>query len=790
MQNRKRKALAALLILALLAAVLPQGAMASADGMIRVLLTRVGTTRGSISFTTTCAYKAGSDTIPSGTSVQATASGGRITVSAGGKTWSGASVTLLRQSKGNAGVRFTSPSLSNTYCGDLLLSADGSAVRPVLRIYIEDYLYGVVAYEMSDSFPLEALKAQAVCARTYAMRLKKTGGYYDLTDSTTHQVFKGLNTSYTNVIAAVNATSGQVLMYNGSYAGCWYTSSNGGQTETTENAWGGKVAYSVMKDDPYDLENPSSTKKTVTIPRDTVKKSLNDKIAAMLKTGLQSALGAKGLSTAPGDIRIEQIIDIKPHTPRYAPPSRSFTMLRFAVRVSSVHLATGKRASTKLTVDLRTYDQLAPALGLSISSTTAEMIWVEESQDSFTISFRRYGHGVGMSQRGAQQMAKAHGKTCAQILAFYFEGTSLVKKDFADTTASGGSGVTETTGQYATLAYGDRGEEVKALQAKLKELGYFHGDIGGNYLSITSEAVKAFQRDHGMTADGVATSAVQEAIFNATAGTPKPTPTPTPSPSPTPSAEPVQAGKDARVAIPSGSVLAVYASASTNAARAGSLANGAIVRVYAVKGDWAAVSGGGTKGYVLARYLRGMGSASPTPTPAPTPAPTPTPDPGKESVKAGQNAYVDVTNGSRLNVYKSASTASGLAGTLPRGAEVKVYAVKSEWAAVKSGSTKGYVKVQYLSAKALSGVQPTPTPAPTPSPSPSAETAWNAYAKVRVGIGKQLPICAAPSYSAAKIAYAANGAKLRVTARAGDWARVTNGKQTGYVPLKYVQIYE
>ena len=83
---------------------------------------------------------------------------------------------------------------------------------------------------------------------------------------------------------------------------------------------------------------------------------------------------------------------------------------------------------------------------------------------------------------------------------------------------------------------------------------------------------------------------------------------------------------------------------------------------------------------------------------------------------------------------------------------------------------------------------PTVTPAPTPAPSAN-ETAWNAYAKVRVATGKQLPICAAPSYSAAKIAYAENGAKLRVLAKSGDWARVTDGKHTGYVPVKYVQIY-
>ena len=76
----------------------------------------------------------------------------------------------------------------------------------------------------------------------------------------------------------------------------------------------------------------------------------------------------------------------------------------------------------------------------------------------------------------------------------------------------------------------------------------------------------------------------------------------------------------------------------------------------------------------------------------------------KESVQAGQTAYVDIPAGSRLNVYKKASTASGLAGLLERGAQAKVYAVQGAWAAVKSCAVKGYVKKEYLSAKPLAGL--------------------------------------------------------------------------------------
>ena len=69
------------------------------------------------------------------------------------------------------GVRFTSPSLANLFCGDLTFTVSGSGIQTVLSIYIETYLYGVLPYEMGNSSGIEALKAQAVAARTYTVRM-------------------------------------------------------------------------------------------------------------------------------------------------------------------------------------------------------------------------------------------------------------------------------------------------------------------------------------------------------------------------------------------------------------------------------------------------------------------------------------------------------------------------------------------------------------------------------------------------------------------------------------------
>ena len=189
-------------------------ARAEGGGMIRVKLTRLGAP-ASITLETDCAYilDAGAQmNVPAGSRVTVRAEGGGLTAECGGvKLYCGSGLRLLRC--GSAGLRFISPALANRFCGDLTLSASGGTISAVLRLYIEDYLYGVVAYEMSNSYPLEALKAQAVAARNYALKkmASRASKDYDVTDNTTDQVFKGYNPSQTRVIQAVNETRGQVL---------------------------------------------------------------------------------------------------------------------------------------------------------------------------------------------------------------------------------------------------------------------------------------------------------------------------------------------------------------------------------------------------------------------------------------------------------------------------------------------------------------------------------------------------------------------------------------------------
>lgn len=93
------------------------------------------------------------------------------------------------------------------------------------------YCLGVVPYEMSDSFPLEALKAQAVAARTYALRSQNPTQPYDLVDTTNDQVYRGYVPGNDRTERAIRETRGVCGFYRDQLAQCYYSASNGGQTE-------------------------------------------------------------------------------------------------------------------------------------------------------------------------------------------------------------------------------------------------------------------------------------------------------------------------------------------------------------------------------------------------------------------------------------------------------------------------------------------------------------------------------------------------------------------------------
>jgi stage II sporulation protein D len=164
--------------------------------------------------------------------------------------------------------------LSNgIYRGRMLLSRDGRAVLVVNSVGLEQYLYGVVPSEMPASWPAEALKAQAVVARSYALRGRRPTAPYDVFADVRSQVYRGVLSETDATNAAVQATRAQVVMAGGAIAQTFFFSTSGGTTAGNEEAFGGvPISYLRPVADPHDDHSPYHTWTAQFTQRDAEKK--------------------------------------------------------------------------------------------------------------------------------------------------------------------------------------------------------------------------------------------------------------------------------------------------------------------------------------------------------------------------------------------------------------------------------------------------------------------------------------------------------------------------------------
>ena len=140
----------------------------------------------------------------------------------------------LRFDPGTAVLRLS----GNGYRGRIRVRAEGGLVSAVNDVGLEQYIKGVVAWEMPASWHPEALKAQAVVARTYGLVSRKTGQWFDLYDDTRSQVYGGIRAEDSRASAAVDATRGEVVRSGGALAWTFYHSTSGGKTASREDEWG------------------------------------------------------------------------------------------------------------------------------------------------------------------------------------------------------------------------------------------------------------------------------------------------------------------------------------------------------------------------------------------------------------------------------------------------------------------------------------------------------------------------------------------------------------------------
>ncbi len=242
------------------------------------------------------------------------------------------------------------------------------------HVDLEQYLYSVLGAEMSTNFPAEALKAQAVAARTYALYRRQSSSkkLFDVDSTQASQVYRGLSSEANTTQAAVNATLGQIMLYQGKPILAAFHAASGGHTENVEDIWSSQLSYLRGVPD-YDLGTPGY---------EWTKTFSNTELSQSLKINQVKSIAPDKTTQFGSVVSLKVIGDT----------SQTFTgsQIRTALKLRSLRFT------------------------------------ITPTPDGVTFTGRGYGHGLGMSQWGAYNLANK-GMKYTNILSHYYQGVDLKK---------------------------------------------------------------------------------------------------------------------------------------------------------------------------------------------------------------------------------------------------------------------------------------------------------------------------------------------------------------------------
>jgi len=861
---RTRRGLALVLALGLLLLTVPVSSAPADSGVqyIRVLLSTQGVTSMSVPVKGTYTLAQTQRTFTDGT-LTISGSGSSVTISHSreGTLYSGSSATIERTNLSRDAGYLTIKTSAGTrnFLGNLQLAASNGKLVVVNRVPLSHYLYGVVGYEMSNLFPLEALKAQSLAAKGYGLLKIRQSGSYDIVDTTDDQVYKGYDPTYTNVIAAVDATMSDVLYYNNVPLLCYYAASNGGWMILPSDRWTSPIydgAYNYGADQ-YDLLNPSSPVEKVFVSNIYSDKAMGTAAYSLIDSRLMAAVTARGLipknytfggiqsvdsvtssGTAgyPDDlnhlnvsltatVRANMYDNLIPTpTPSFAPtpsPTPSFAPTpsptpTFAPTATPSPTPEGMTPeplpegetptptptmeptpsptptfaptpsptptfaptpsptpaievvkTAQVTINFTFAEMVAAGL---YPSTVLKIFYATPTNGGWYLLHARYGHGVGMSQRGAQYMANI-GKTYRDILAYYYPGATL-----------------------GTMTYVFP-ETIGSTQSSSAQTSPSTGKVAGGSVNVRSTAstsgsvVETLTQDTQVTLLGM----TGEWYFVST-----------------PSGKQGYIRYD-YIALTGTNLIAqgkVSASAvnyrtgpGTSYSTVGQLSQDTQLGIYGMVGGWYKVKAmtTGQDGFVSKDYViitqsvasnipaptatpvpttapdgttpapTAVPTATPSPTPTPTPTPVPTPPLAPSFVANG------VTNTSGVYVRAGASTSTKSFGRLIKNTPLGVYEKVGSWYRVRVIATglDGYVYAKYVKLTQLSNVSSSGTS--------SSAGYVNASGVILRG---------GPDTRYNKIGKLSRYTTVKVTASFNGWYQieVPSAKLTGYTLAKYVTL--
>ncbi|HBB67039.1 MAG: hypothetical protein A2X28_08905 [Elusimicrobia bacterium GWA2_56_46] len=269
------------------------------------------------------------------------------------------------------------------YKGDIYMKTTAAEKLEVIEhLPVEDYLCGVLPVEMSPDWPLEALKAQAVASRTYALKKANPKKDYDITDGVDTQVYNGASGMNSRIIEAVNSTRGEVLKYKGRLLTAFFHACCGGHTASASSAWGEEVLKPL-----YGVTDPFCS--TSTHYKWDFYATTRDLLSFIQNNG-SAAFRIKSVRVYKRD-RSGRAVSL-----RFVTDRGSFTVKASALRKV---FSTYDIKSTMIT-------RIAPLNG------------------GYEFTGRGWGHGVGMCQEGAKHMALA-GRNYKKILRHYYPGAEI-----------------------------------------------------------------------------------------------------------------------------------------------------------------------------------------------------------------------------------------------------------------------------------------------------------------------------------------------------------------------------
>lgn len=330
----------------------------------------------------------------------------------------------------------------------------GTGITPVNIVDMEEYLYSVVPSEMPASWHIEALKAQAVAARSYSFASRGSHSHlgYELCDTIFSQVYVGVGNESARSTEAVQATKGLKAYHNGEIIMATYFSSSGGTTENSENVWVNSLPYLRGVEDTYE-SNGMVWERTFTTEEITKITNANGvNIGSVLNISIQetSEMGRVNHLLITGtdgthSLHKEQIRTFFSPSTEGSLQSRNFEIVNGSINSNSNNNSANTYAvNQNVSIQYNHGTVQVPITSTFVLNSKGEIVHINDSDisiqgtgnnnsssnsttstgNTITLSGKGWGHGVGMSQYGAFSMAEA-GYTYQEILMHYYTGIEI-----------------------------------------------------------------------------------------------------------------------------------------------------------------------------------------------------------------------------------------------------------------------------------------------------------------------------------------------------------------------------